>query len=464
MERCWFCCWFTVFSCSGRVEAWSWAEQGRLLNTVEMERVLVENFLVVRRVDLEVKPFTVLIGDNAEGKSVLAKVLFLLREALLYLLAYPLFGDEQLAEVYREEILLKIRRWWQEAFAVPYTTLGRGTIRYFFGQKPVLEIVLGEHDIDGIQVHENNLVAIFGEHLGESQAIIGLLKDTLHKIVEAEAMSSEETMKRFVRALLTSLEGTVIGRLGSHSVYIPHSRALYLYSEALTLVPDRVVADPFLRHFIRELSVIAKEVVLQFGRRRMDEDLYRAYLRREFRLLRGRIEAGDERHVPVVVESARTGARTPDFLSSGQQELLPILLSLRKALMKREESVSFIIEEPEAHLFPARQVDLIYLLAFVQNMVGARFFVTTHSPYILSAVNNLLLARQEYEQSKSEQLKESYGDIWLEPQSVAVYELKSGSVRNLMGEDGLIEANTIDAVMEDISDEINKILALSNGR
>ncbi len=95
-------------------------------------------------------------------------------------------------------------------------------------------------------------------------------------------------------------------------------------------------------------------------------------------------------------------------------------------------------------------------------MVGTQFFIVTHSPYILSAVNNLLLAWQEYQQSKSEQLKEAYGDIWLDPRKVAVYELKDGEVRSLMGADNLIDANVIDVVMEEIAEEVNKILALSN--
>ena len=57
---------------------------------------------------------------------------------------------------------------------------------------------------------------------------------------------------------------------------------------------------------------------------------------------------------------------------------------------------NIFIEEPEAHLFPNEQKLLIELLVDVYNNLNKnklkwRFFITTHSPYILNALNNMLL-------------------------------------------------------------------------
>jgi hypothetical protein len=56
---------------------------------------------------------------------------------------------------------------------------------------------------------------------------------------------------------------------------------------------------------------------------------------------------------------------------------------------------NFIIEEPEQNLFPDTQRDLIYHLLSIakfRNNLKHKILLTTHSPYILYAINNCLLA------------------------------------------------------------------------
>jgi hypothetical protein len=56
---------------------------------------------------------------------------------------------------------------------------------------------------------------------------------------------------------------------------------------------------------------------------------------------------------------------------------------------------SLFIEEPSAHLFPLEQKQTIELIVQIFNLLKdekkfVRFFITTHSPYILNAINNML--------------------------------------------------------------------------
>ncbi|NER25991.1 MAG: ATP-binding protein [Symploca sp. SIO1C2] len=77
--------------------------------------------------------------------------------------------------------------------------------------------------------------------------------------------------------------------------------------------------------------------------------------------------------------------------SSGQQETLPLAIILRTiAFLKPQIGGSSIyIEEPEAHIFPAAQRDMIELITTVYNSRkdNLQFLLTTHSPYILTAFN-----------------------------------------------------------------------------
>jgi len=52
-----------------------------------------------------------------------------------------------------------------------------------------------------------------------------------------------------------------------------------------------------------------------------------------------------------------------------------------------------IIEEPEAHLFPESQKEIIDILGLLSSIFpeNMSFFLTSHSPYILTSINIQLL-------------------------------------------------------------------------
>ena len=80
-----------------------------------------------------------------------------------------------------------------------------------------------------------------------------------------------------------------------------------------------------------------------------------------------------------------------NFASSGQQEIL-WLLNFLYVLMLRNERSFVIIEEPEAHIYPTLQKKIIDFISMFVNISDSRVFVTTHSPYVLTAMNNLYYA------------------------------------------------------------------------
>lgn len=86
--------------------------------------------------------------------------------------------------------------------------------------------------------------------------------------------------------------------------------------------------------------------------------------------------------------------------ASGFQSIIPIILPI-EYIKKRNifsTNYSFVIEEPETNLFPKAQYDLLKLLESGRNDdfgkvdKGNMHFYTTHSPFILSSLNNLLFA------------------------------------------------------------------------
>lgn len=80
-----------------------------------------------------------------------------------------------------------------------------------------------------------------------------------------------------------------------------------------------------------------------------------------------------------------------NFASSGQQEIM-WLLNFLYVLMLRDEKAFVIIEEPEAHIYPSLQKKVIDFITQFANICKGKVFITTHSPYVLMTMNNAYYA------------------------------------------------------------------------
>lgn len=122
---------------------------------------------------------------------------------------------------------------------------------------------------------------------------------------------------------------------------------------------------------------------------------------------------------------------------------------------------NFIIEEPEQNLFPKTQKDLIYNLLNKLNSTQRRhtLTLTTHSPYILYALNNCIMASILKDRiPDSEKQKLQCFDSKINPNSISIYEIKNGKIENIQQKDGLIGENFFDNQMKEVMDEFYLML------
>ena len=125
----------------------------------------------------------------------------------------------------------------------------------------------------------------------------------------------------------------------------------------------------------------------------------------------------------------------------------------------RTHSSQFIIEEPEQNLFPETQRDLVYyLLQECFNKDGNRLTLTTHSPYVLYALNNCMMAWLTNDKiNEKESLKCLHARI--DPLSVSIYEIRDGYVhRTIQENDGLVSDNYFDQKMKELMDDFYLML------
>lgn len=128
----------------------------------------------------------------------------------------------------------------------------------------------------------------------------------------------------------------------------------------------------------------------------------------------------------------------------------------------------FIIEEPEQNLFPKTQMDLLYqLISEINHGRNHRLVITTHSPYILYALNNCLLAYLVKDKIDKE-IADTVESLQyaLNPKDVSVWSIKDGCVRNdknqphktIQDKRGLIRKNYFNEVMRQVMGDFNSLL------
>ena len=135
--------------------------------------------------------------------------------------------------------------------------------------------------------------------------------------------------------------------------------------------------------------------------------------------------------------------------------------------------ISIFIEEPELNLFPNAQK------ALVEHLVHSCFeppkqdenktihiAFSTHSPYMLSSLNCLLLAHEIA--TKNPKLKDKVQSIipskfWLDISKFDALKIQNGEVFSIIDkETNLILAENIDEVSEDIGILFDSLLELEN--
>jgi hypothetical protein len=162
--------------------------------------------------------------------------------------------------------------------------------------------------------------------------------------------------------------------------------------------------------------------------------------------------------------------------SFSQQEVLPmsVVLSFLTSVSNQASPYFVFIEEPEAHLFPTSQKKIVDLISLTYRLSrrSTNFFITTQSPYILMAFNNLIQAydtflaiRKSGKENKQELLAKLYKTV---PQSrflpfddIAAFSIRDGFLEDIKDYDSkIMNAHKIDAVSSELNETFGDLVDL----
>ncbi|HET7228673.1 MAG TPA: AAA family ATPase [Longimicrobium sp.] len=420
------------------------------------ETLHIRNFAGLEEVRIELKPVTVLIGPQASGKSVCAKLVFFFKELIRRL---PLHVVQ---ERNKSSLRADDRRLFLSYFPPESWSSGTFEITYGYGQlritarrkAPGSDAV----ELEYSPYYDHVLVAGRNVFRRLNMEDLGKWENWTDRVFAVSAVQ---------QAIDERLAGDELTVLANAIYFIPAGRSFFatLRSNVFSYIASAAL-DPFLVEFGRVYERVrrrhrsgesADPLWASPIRKRVEELLRGTYVREKDDDF---IQTTDGRRVPVSVSS------------SGQQEVLPMALVLSAIGETNGDPArsTLFVEEPEAHLFPTAQRQIVHLFATVTDLMAAssfsQYIITTHSPYILSALNNLMyggkIAREHDE--KREDVLRLLGPVLIDPGKVDAYSMENGGARSMIDpETRLVEATLIDRVSGDLAREFEQLVAIEFG-
>ncbi len=149
--------------------------------------------------------------------------------------------------------------------------------------------------------------------------------------------------------------------------------------------------------------------------------------------------------------------------SSGFQSIIPTLVVLEHyASQTNKENNLFVIEEPELNLYPSMQKKFVEHIVEKLQQTEDKIILTTHSPYVLTSLDNLIqahqasLAQPDKKSAVQALVPENY---WVNYDDVACYYFKDGTcVSTLDTENKSIGPSNIDDVSEALGQVFEQLL------
>lgn len=417
-----------------------------------MAHLTISNFSCIRSASVDLAPLTILIGPQASGKSIISKLIyFCCQQMLMPFRSYSIEAPSY------EDLLSSIAKDFQNWF--PPGAWGKERFQIIFEAGPFAVKLTRKTRRSG---PSSEVKVEFSEYF--SSLYQNIVQSYEKKRVQAEKTSRPPQFVmqwQMAEAAEQKLKRELKKEFVSWQLFIPAGRSFF------TSIGKAVPAF--------EQSGMLDPVTLEFGRLfaslrdRRSHHFYlaerkRTGVRNAMRELFGG-EIKYDRTTEYVVTA--DGRKIPfGFLSSGQQELLPLWQALELYGERRPSSL-ICIEEPEAHLFPTAQSTLAQFLASTVSPIKAtnKMLITTHSPYILAKFNNLIKAGAIAATSRSAEervVKIVPKEAWLRKDVAVAYAVHDWEVTSIIDEDGLVHAEYLDRVSNDIAAEFSALLEIES--
>ena len=371
--------------------------------------ITIKNFGPITSIEkMEVKDFMLFIGERATGKSTIAKWIFFFKEII-----------GKLKNDFFIEYNYHSPREIDTAIQYFFASIAQ-EFRYTFHANPQSECTFyySENKQNFVRYKNGNF------YIGDSFA--DFLREQFWQIQQLKANSEVDKELSNVKAdfFFKQLFKKVDDLYGDgNAFFIPHDRAVQVFKNRKDIYRN-IINENF-----EELERGATNWMSANQNIRQNE---LNSIQQE--ILKGNLYVDSQGEIYILVKgNERVNLQNA---SSGQQESASILIALEFLLNENYRSTT-IIEEPESHLDPNAQSLMTNAIALFGNHSKDgrhnQVIITTHSPFILSRLNNILYASKLSKEHMDEVLELGFKpEILLDPERVAAYKCVNGGIELIM--------------------------------
>jgi len=400
------------------------------------EQLIVKNFGPIKDATVDFKRVTVFIGPTGGGKSTLAKLAAIFRSDEFY--------DEPNKEFASASSF--------KNFAIS-NFFSHSTYLNFVSESVSLNYKEGERNIHLSEEKTKEAKSFFTEILSLLKNIKVEIEDDPSKTSSIE-LEEAKVQRELIRQRLESdrfskyATSLKVSYAPAERVFIPS------ISDSLAgLMRDDIGLPKTLLDFTNNFS-LARRTIPSLKITFLGVD----YIRNEDRDF---IQIPNSKELFRLYETA-----------SGIQSVTPLLVLLEHLSRNTEQAQSFILEEPELNLFPLAQFELVKTLVEKCAQLDSNndLVLTTHSPYVLTALNLLCYAyriAQQNEATAKRVAKLIPRHCWIDPDQFAAYYVdrpdtkRKQQVRSIINKKtGLIEENELDTASDELGSIFDKLVKL----
>lgn len=444
-----------------------------------MQKIKIENFMALNSVEIELRSLLLLLGEQASGKSTISKLIYYFQavaQELLYvlgleeeLLLYQIF-HKRLANTFFD-------------FFGSINHLSPFTITYYYSSEHYIKLskpkkgeglsifISGQEQLlDGCQDRKNRIKRITTSRPGAYE--------------RAAQDNAIQELENFVNNWFENNRVALFIPAGrSITVNYPEPFKMDFYS-LLTRGLVHLESQPEPANFPVDLRLMYQfvrqtEQIRQRFSNNAFQDLINERLARKNPVNENVLGIAEQKIEQILKGKYRYDQygekifyNNQDYVlltraSSGQQEAIRIVQDIFLILLDQQKAFR-VIEEPEAHLYPMAQKHLLELIVLFLNQSDSQVVLTSHSPYILSILNNLLYAGRlsGRRPNLTNDIQEIIvRDYWLDPDKINVYFLRNGQSTSLINnQTGLIGQNFLDEISEELGADFEQLYRLGAKR
>jgi len=445
-----------------------------------MRKLTVKNFSVIKEAELEFGKITVLIGPQSSGKSLLCKLAYFFQKTLFELAAnhaVAILDDKRWARFLGEDFQKSFCNffppysWGRETFEITYEDgsyharvafSDSPSNRQYFNDRSKLDLSVSKAFQKVFDDYGRQLVDLVGEMAPSDRS--AYLLGRVHQVEwQFRQLQSDPTFS-------------------VHS-YIPDQRSIFATDNPRYAASANRSSDPIAIQFAMQVDYEFRKNLPPTGNT-APIHFFDQFSRK---VLGGSIVMDEGSGTPRFREKDGRQLPLPE-LSSGTRELLPLFAHLEQyvfeenanywsilGLPQRQHQTDSLpesliyVEEPETHVFPSTQYEIVRLFAWMSNepMVNLSWVITTHSPYIMTAFNTLMEAGRVGSAPRNREkvialIPEKY---WIQEKDFKAYAIEDGILVSIFkpeAEDpeaaGMINGDYLDSVSDQLGKEFDRLL------